>query len=263
MASVASIAAQRKNLHMPVNHRYAQLRKKSQLRIIERFEKSLKVMVQKAYQRLSLSELGEKALEAFDKEVEDAIFVNSFAVYVDYAMNWRESFVAANPHVLNRKFDSLAEARKRAAAIAKKNSANKIKRISKTVREDIRNIIAKAARREDSPAEVAKKIRDEVKGIGKSRSETIARTEIHSTAMTSQYDASIEAQKEFDIKMEKVWISSEDDRTRESHVAANDQQVPFDKPFIVGGEELMFPGDPDGDAGEIINCRCTWIEIPL
>ena len=36
----------------------------------------------------------------------------------------------------------------------------------------------------------------------------------------------------------------------------NGQKVgEFDK-FFVGGEELEYPGDPKGKAGNIINCRC-------
>jgi hypothetical protein len=33
--------------------------------------------------------------------------------------------------------------------------------------------------------------------------------------------------------------------------------VPIDEPFIVSGEELMYPGDPSGSAGNVINCRCA------
>ena len=33
-------------------------------------------------------------------------------------------------------------------------------------------------------------------------------------------------------------------------------RIPVDDPFIVGGEELMFPGDPNGSPGNVINCRC-------
>ena len=33
----------------------------------------------------------------------------------------------------------------------------------------------------------------------------------------------------------------------------------MDEPFEVDGEQLMYPGDPAGSAGNIINCQC--IEI--
>jgi hypothetical protein len=34
------------------------------------------------------------------------------------------------------------------------------------------------------------------------------------------------------------------------------EPIPVDEPFIVGGAELMYPGDPAGPPEETINCRC-------
>jgi hypothetical protein len=31
----------------------------------------------------------------------------------------------------------------------------------------------------------------------------------------------------------------------------------MDQAFEVGGEMLMYPGDPAGSAGNVINCRCA------
>jgi hypothetical protein len=31
----------------------------------------------------------------------------------------------------------------------------------------------------------------------------------------------------------------------------------MDEKFKVGDAELMFPGDPEGPADEVINCRCA------
>lgn len=43
---------------------------------------------------------------------------------------------------------------------------------------------------------------------------------------------------------------------RPEHWEASGQVVDYDKPFIVGGEELMYPGDPKGSPFNCINCRC-------
>ena len=67
--------------------------------------------------------------------------------------------------------------------------------------------------------------------------------------------------------MDKVWVSSIDNRTRRrpedefDHVEMNGVRVPLSEPFIVGGEEMMFPGDPKGSAGNTINCRCTVAQV--
>jgi len=61
----------------------------------------------------------------------------------------------------------------------------------------------------------------------------------------------------------KEWSAAFDDRVRDTHSEANGQQVMNDKPFIVGGQQMMFPGDPAGGAAEVINCRCSVIHIPV
>ena len=36
----------------------------------------------------------------------------------------------------------------------------------------------------------------------------------------------------------------------------------MDKNFLVGGEELSYPGDSRGSAANVINCRCTNAPFP-
>lgn len=55
----------------------------------------------------------------------------------------------------------------------------------------------------------------------------------------------------------KVWKAVEDDRTRPEHSDADGQEVRYDEPFDVGGEELMYPADPSASGWNIYNCRCT------
>ena len=55
----------------------------------------------------------------------------------------------------------------------------------------------------------------------------------------------------------KIWVATLDGNTRDAHAGADGQEVPIDMPFNVGGEALMFPGDPNGSAENVINCRCS------
>lgn len=66
---------------------------------------------------------------------------------------------------------------------------------------------------------------------------------------------------EMGIKLQKQWMSTLDNRTRHDHADADGQMVDEDKPFNVGGYELMYPGDPNGPGHEIYNCRCTMIAV--
>lgn len=52
----------------------------------------------------------------------------------------------------------------------------------------------------------------------------------------------------------KQWLATGDDRTRESHMAINGEIAKPQERFSNG---LLCPGDPDGAASEVYNCRCT------
>jgi len=71
-------------------------------------------------------------------------------------------------------------------------------------------------------------------------------------------DSYIKAE-EIGISLEKQWIATLDSRTRHDHAAADGQTVDENKPFIIGGYEMMYPGDPSGPGHEVYNCRCTMI----
>jgi hypothetical protein len=53
------------------------------------------------------------------------------------------------------------------------------------------------------------------------------------------------------------WITMSDSAVRHSHQEANGQTVPTGQAFNVGGEELLYPGQPVGDPSVWINCRCV------
>lgn len=55
------------------------------------------------------------------------------------------------------------------------------------------------------------------------------------------------------------WLSASDNRTRLDHREADGQVVRVGQPFNVGGESLLYPGDPAGSPGNVINCRCVSI----
>ena len=89
------------------------------------------------------------------------------------------------------------------------------------------------------------------------RAERIARTELH-TARSAAMDKAAGWLADTGATVRKVWISAADERVRPDHVAANGQTVGYDEPFIVGGEQLWFPGDREnGSPGNTIACRCV------
>lgn len=76
--------------------------------------------------------------------------------------------------------------------------------------------------------------------------------------------ASMEEAEEIGLEYEKIWMATHDERTRESHAVMDGVAVPVDEPFILTNHdgttcELMFPGDPSGDAEQVYNCRCSLV----
>ncbi|NGQ95020.1 hypothetical protein G3578_07450 [Brevibacillus sp. SYP-B805] len=67
----------------------------------------------------------------------------------------------------------------------------------------------------------------------------------------------LEGWKQSGLVKKKRWRAANNKRTRKDHREANGQTVDIDKPFRVGGENLMYPGDPAGSAKQIVKCRCT------
>ena len=88
------------------------------------------------------------------------------------------------------------------------------------------------------------------------QAERIARTET-TTAMNA---ASQVAAEETGIVYKKQWLSAQDGRERESHKILNGQEVSMGQTF---SNELRYPGDPLGIASEVVNCRCTILNIPV
>lgn len=60
------------------------------------------------------------------------------------------------------------------------------------------------------------------------------------------------------IDVEKQWLAALDSRTRGSHRHLDGEVVKLDAEFSNG---LKYPGDPDGPASEVYNCRCTLVPV--
>jgi SPP1 gp7 family putative phage head morphogenesis protein len=93
---------------------------------------------------------------------------------------------------------------------------------------------------------------DRDRSVWQTRAERIARTET-----TAAYNAGSQNAFFEEGAGAKMWIALADERTRETHLEAHGQCVPTDDVFTVGGEQLLFPGDPSASGFEVINCRCT------
>jgi hypothetical protein len=133
----------------------------------------------------------------------------------------------------------------------------------KKARRIIKEAIASSQETGISSREIANELMLEMSSLSKSRANTIARTEIG----IASNQGSLQAAKALDIPdLQKEWVSTLDDRTRDTdhadHVSVNGQRVGLDEKFNVEPDATMDgPGDPSAGAEQIINCRCSLVYV--
>lgn len=91
-----------------------------------------------------------------------------------------------------------------------------------------------------------------------SRAMRIARTEGGRIQSKADLDCAYRA-KELGCDTVKQWNATLDGNTRSSHQKLHKEWRELDEPFSNG---LMYPGDPNGRAAEVCNCRCSLDDLP-
>lgn len=124
-------------------------------------------------------------------------------------------------------------------------------------RKQINSTILSSILRGSSLKKIADELQERIKTMNRNSALRAARTAMTTAQNAGRQDGFIAAET-LGIKVNKRWIATKDFRTRHDHGAADGQIVPAEKPFIVGGYEMMFPGDQSFGApgSQIYNCRC-------
>ena len=134
----------------------------------------------------------------------------------------------------------------------------RIKDIEETTRDFIRQVLIRNYPLGSSFDVIEKELMSS--DITKVRARLIARTE----TVTSANMAAMSSAKQSGLELNKVWSSSQDNRTRRvprnnfDHLHMNGVEIGIDELFVVSGELMMQPGDGlhGASAGNICNCRC-------
>jgi hypothetical protein len=132
-------------------------------------------------------------------------------------------------------------------------ATNRLVGVADTLWEVARKELADGVRAGEGIEELAACLQ-EAGGFGEARARTIARTEVVAAANAASLTQALRLG---DPSMVKEWLDSDDDRVRQAHEFADQQTVPVGEPFEVGGEFLMYPGQPIGSPSNTINERCT------
>lgn len=113
--------------------------------------------------------------------------------------------------------------------------------------------------------DIADRIIEAAPQVSETRAKTIARTEVHGAANFG----SLQAAKKAGVSVKKEWLSAQDKRTRTfsegdefDHLNFDGTTIGMEESFVFTSKDgvndrLQYPGDPEGSAGNVINCRCT------
>jgi len=127
-------------------------------------------------------------------------------------------------------------------------------RVNDTTADKLNASLAEGINDGEGIEELSQRVADVFKVRKNSGCKMIARTEVISVSN----EADIEAYKQLGVVKKKEWLATMDDRVREEHAELNGEVVGIDEEFSNG---LLFPGDPRGDAEDIINCRCAILPV--
>lgn len=138
------------------------------------------------------------------------------------------------------------------------NAFEQAQLITDTTRKDLTKLIIDAEQANITVDEITKLIKIKLgEQIASSRARTIARTETHNAATFASLTSAKALDADLGLQLQKIWLAVDDKRTRPDHNVADNQKVPIDSLFKVGGTSMSRPGDPRGGASQVVNCRCA------
>lgn len=134
-------------------------------------------------------------------------------------------------------------------------SSTRIKDINNTTRRSLRRSLAKGVEAGETTDQLAKRVRHTFRVADKSRSLTIARTEVGRASnfgsLKGMQQAGVEG---------KEWLATQDGLVRDSHKRLNGDVVGIDEYFRSGRHRAQYPGG-FGVPAEDINCRCGILPV--
>lgn len=138
-------------------------------------------------------------------------------------------------------------------------TAEHITGITATTQRDVQALIDKAYKDGLSIPDTADRIRETMRAAAPARARMIARTEVNRLQQGASLALMDTVATSTGEVWSKVWMTAPGAEypRHEDYDGLNGQTVALDALFEVGEDQLDYPGDPDGDPGETINCRCA------
>lgn len=241
-------------------HRFQQSREKA---FTPKIERALKTQIN---QFINAVRVGYSESEALTRVMAEPLLKVLQTLYIDAATNYgakvRVSLnrlpvqeKAGRPIGFNRRMTELV------LRFFRVDFLNDVEEMTAYTRELIQRVLSKGYGLGWSFDEIVKYLQT-APALTRIRARRIARTE---TVGAANFGADAVA-RDSGLKLNKVWSSVHDVRTRHDHREVDGQRVGMGDTFNVGGYPMKYPGDKakgKTPAKEIVNCRCTVIHEPL
>lgn len=124
-------------------------------------------------------------------------------------------------------------------------------------RQKVEDIITQGIIQGESIDKITARMMDGLCTQNENKMRMFARTAMTAAQNTGRLQQMKDAKKK-GVKVKKRWVATLDERTRDSHQALDGDTIDVEERFANG---LMYPGDPNGAAKEVFNCRCKIIQI--
>ena len=127
-------------------------------------------------------------------------------------------------------------------------------------REKVSNAITQGIIQGESIDQITDRLINSLCTQNENKMRTFARTAVTGAQNAGRMEQLHDAE-DSGIKVRKKWLATLDDRTRDAHAELDGQVQDVDDPFQSELGDIMFPGDPSAEPGNIYNCRCTMIYV--
>jgi hypothetical protein len=249
-------------------HTIDQLRKKH-IRYAEmvfsRVYRNIRLLYIEEFKRVeSIAEIeGSISRVNIDADITAAFMLVYEKVGVDFAKDQLKRWKSKHPNIQTKSDENIW--REHMREFVRTRCAKKITLSIRSQYSDIerisKHIINRGQEAGWGAAQIAKEIVREQGTMHAWQALRIARTEV----VGASNEGAFMGAKEAGIELVKTWIASPSGNFRQDHVdMENRPAISMDEYFVLpDGTQLQYPGDPDGPADQIINCRCAVAFEPL
>ena len=205
----------------------------------------------------------QQALKTQISAILDVLHNNEFATVSEYLIkSYEDGFITTMYNIHGQGIPLILPIDQKQIAEAIQHETNLSENLYKAMGHDIKDLqkkisgeISRGIAGGQMYSEISRNIASWAR-IPKNNAMRIARTEGHRIQTKSAMDAGRKAISK-GANIVKQWDSSLDKRTRDSHVRVDGEIREMEEKFSNG---LLYPGDPNGRAEQVINCRCALLQ---